>query len=410
MSQSLKRDFLWNTVGVFLQNALSPLLIIAITRINGIQDSGLFSFAFSISMIFWTLSMWGGRTYQVSDALHEFPQRSYLLVRLILGIVAFTGSIVFVSINNYDATMAAIILTLVTLKIIESIADALYGVMQINGRLYIAGKSLLYKAILGFSAFFITDLLTNSIYYACILLVIVNIAVLFLYDIPYARFLHKNKDGIHSLNSYLIQALTIIRRCSAVAAVAFLASFSLNIPRYFLEIMSPGELGYFGILAMPTTLIILVMSFILQPNIVNLTNFYSKGLVSDFNQSIGKIIRTTLLVGLLIMIGAVLFGVPALNIVFGISFDKYNIALFLIIAGGVASALVAIFMNVLTITRHFKWQFYTLIFTNVLLVAVGYFAVLKYGLTGGIAAFTMVNILQVGFMFIIYKRVLRFNI
>jgi hypothetical protein len=50
---------------VLLQNAISPLLLIVITRVNGIDDSGLFSLAFSVSIILWSLAMWGGRTYQV---------------------------------------------------------------------------------------------------------------------------------------------------------------------------------------------------------------------------------------------------------------------------------------------------------------------------------------------------------
>ena len=130
MSSSLRKDYIWNTVGVLLQNAISPLLLVLITRVNGINDSGLFSFAFSVAIIFWALGIWGGRTYQVSDIKREFPQQSYMHVRVLLGLLLIIGSIIFCLLNSYSFIKSGIIVTLVILKAIESVSDALYGVMQ----------------------------------------------------------------------------------------------------------------------------------------------------------------------------------------------------------------------------------------------------------------------------------------
>lgn len=82
MKQNIKKDYLWNTIGVLAQNAISPLLLIVVTRLNGVDDSGLFSFAFSLALIFWAIGIWGGRTYQVSDVKHEFTPQSYIFVRI----------------------------------------------------------------------------------------------------------------------------------------------------------------------------------------------------------------------------------------------------------------------------------------------------------------------------------------
>jgi hypothetical protein len=70
--QAQKKDYIWNSIGSFLQSAISPILLIVITRLNGVGDSGLFSFAMSLSVVFWAISLWGGRTYQVSDVKKEF--------------------------------------------------------------------------------------------------------------------------------------------------------------------------------------------------------------------------------------------------------------------------------------------------------------------------------------------------
>ena len=56
--QNIKKDYLWNSLGSLLQSAISPVLLIIITRLNGIDDSGLFSFALSLSVVFWAVSLW----------------------------------------------------------------------------------------------------------------------------------------------------------------------------------------------------------------------------------------------------------------------------------------------------------------------------------------------------------------
>ena len=37
--QNIKKDYLWNSLGSLLQSAISPVLLIVITRLNGIDDS-----------------------------------------------------------------------------------------------------------------------------------------------------------------------------------------------------------------------------------------------------------------------------------------------------------------------------------------------------------------------------------
>ena len=62
----------------------------------------------------------------------------------------------------------------------------------------------------------------------------------------------------------------------------FLSIFSLNIPRYFLDRYHQNEIGYFGILAMPITVLALVITFLLQPKIIQLTAlFTNKEIIID---------------------------------------------------------------------------------------------------------------------------------
>jgi len=402
MQNNMKKDYLWNTIGVFAQNAISPLLLIVITRINGISISGLFSFAFSVSILFWAIGLWGGRTYQVSDTKKEFSQRSYLTVRLLLAAVMIVGAVIFTVISGYDTEKTQIILALVVFKVIESIADVIYGVLQIHGRLYIAGKSLLYKAVLGIGSFIAVDLVSGSILLASLAVVVINLVILFAYDI---RHVKKNEDlriERGKVFQYLKEASVILKRCFPVFAVSFLAMLSINIPRYFIDSYHPEEIGYFGIIVMPVTLIALVISFILQPNVVELATLYNGRKYDDFKLVVRKLLRITLLVGGVIVLTTALLGVQLLELAFGVGFETYRWPLLVVILGGIANALVFILINILTIMRKIRSQMYVLLVSNIGLLIVSVVCSSFYGLPTGVSLFAAVNIVQFAALYMAY--------
>lgn len=406
MEANLKRDYIWNTVGVLAQNAISPLLLIAVTRINGIYDSGLFSFAFSIAIIFWVLGMWGGRTYQVSDVTREFSHRSYVMVRLLLAICMLAGACLFVWINEYDADKSSIIIALVLFKAMESIADAVHGVLQVHDRLYIAGKSLVYKAVSGFVLFIVIDLFTHNVLLSCLGIILANIIAVLFYDARIAGNVATESILPQYFKRTAKNAINIMARTWPVFIVIFLSMFSLNIPRYFVDLYHQEQIGYFGILAMPITLIALVMMFILQPKVVELSGQYGEKKYGEFNQTIYRLISVTSGIGLVIMLGAFVLGVPALGIVFGVDFSQYQTALMIIVAGAIINAIVSIFINIFIIIRAFKHPFYTLLITNVFLAILSAMFIGQYGLMGGVTLFTVINAVQAGSLFVGYKRTL----
>lgn len=407
MQSNIKKDYFWNTLGVFLQNAISPLLLIVVTRINGIDDSGIFSFAFSVAIIFWAIGMWGGRTYQVSDVKREFSHRSYIIVRLLLAIVMLVGAFAFAIANHYDGVKSSIIIALVIFKILESIADVIHGILQVHNRLYVVGKALSFKAVGGLIAFIVIDILTKDIFLSCVGIIAINIIVFLIYDLPIASKLEDIKMRFGQFKHYMKSAFVIMKRCSPVFGVLFLAMFSLNIPRYFVDLYHEEEIGYFGIIAMPVTLVVLLVSFILQPNVVKLSRLYDKKKYPEFNQIIRKLLTITSLIGIAILAGTFVFGIFALQLLFGVDFSDYKLALIILIVGGIVNALVGIFINILTIIRHIRAQFYILLLTNILLTVVSVSIIKVQGLLGGVSLFAATSVAQVILLAAIYIIILK---
>lgn len=409
MQHNIKKDYFWNTLGVLLQNAISPLLLIVVTRVNGIYDSGLFSFAFSISVILWSLAMWGGRTYQVSDATKEFSARGYLAVRVILSVLVMVCTLVFVFVNGYSLDKAVLIIILTLLKVLESFADVIYGVLQVNGKLYTSGISLTIKTLSGLVMFIITIVLTRDLLLSSSLLLLVNALVITLFDLPNAR-LAAGMVGRRikvNIRQACIEAGAIMKRSSPILAMSLLAVLSINIPRYFLDKYHENQIGYFGVLAMPIALLTLLITFMLQPNVVQLSLLYSKGKIREFRQIIAKIMTYTAAIGAVVLIGTYFIGVPALSLVFGIDFADYKWALLVVVLGAVVNTIVGIMTNALTIMRNFKLQFITLLVGSVLLVPLCAVLVPTFGLFGAVALYATVNAVQAICLYVVYIRILK---
>ena len=401
--QAQKKDYIWNSIGSFLQSAISPILLIVITRLNGVGDSGLFSFAMSLSVVFWAISLWGGRTYQVSDVKKEFSSGDYIVVRFISSLIVAVFSISFCILSGYDLIKTELIMVLVSFKILESIADSMYGVLQIHNKLYIVGISLTMKSVFGFMLFTLVDILTKNIIYGALSIFIVNIAVVIFYDIPWMK--HVESVGLTKKN--IIQAGKIMKKTAEVFVVVFLTMFSLNIPRYFLDKYHYDQIGYFGIMAMPITLLTLFISFVLQPNVVNLSELLKKKKINEFTKIVSKIAFITFTLGILFVVSSYLIGVWALNTVFGIDINNFRIDLTIMVIGAVANAFVSIYVNLLIILRRFKGQFYTLLVTNILAVILSVYLIDRLAMLGSVLVFMIISFLQAIILLFIYKRSLK---
>ena len=405
--QSKKKDYIWNSLGSLLQSAISPVLLIVITRLNGIDDSGLFSFAISLSVVFWAVSLWGGRTYQVSDIKREFSSGGYVAVRFVASLIVAISAVAFCFLNGYNTTKTGLIMILVTFKILESIADSLYGVMQIHHKLYIAGISLTMKAMLGFAAFIAVDIVTKNVIYGTLAILLINMLIIFLYDILWVRRVETISISKKLCKEYITQAVVIMKRTSAVFVVVFLTMFSLNIPRYFLDKSHPDQIGYFGIMAMPITLLGLFISFIIQPNVVNLSELLAKGKLKEFARIVGKINHITFGMGVLSVVLSYLIGVWVLNVIFGININNFRLDLTIMVIGAAANAFVSIYVNLLIIMRRFKGQFYTLLLTDILAVVMSMCLIEQLAMLGSVLVFMLISFLQLALLLVIYKRSLK---
>ena len=400
--KQIKRDYFWNLVGILAQTLTSPLLLVVVARVHGEASVGLFTLLFSYSLILWALNLWGGRTYQVSDAKKEFSVSGYLVVRILFGGLSLILSLLIGLFSNFDLYTLTLLWILTLFKSVEAVADTFFGVLQSNNQLFITGRSLFLKAAIGVSLFAMVDFFSHSMIWASLAITSVNLILLITYD-----YFHVKKVVMYSfreLYRYIPEALVIIKRTWQVCAISVITMLTINIPRIFLFHYHFDMLGRFGIIALSVTLSSVGIAFILQPKVVGIGKEWAENRYDDFGESIKRLVGITCGLGVLIIIGTALFGVPVLYLIFHIDLSADWFPLVVMVTGGILNAFVLLFFHVLTIMREIHKLLITLICTNLLLVLLGFGLVPYFSLVGATLTYSICTGIQLVIVFLIYKN------
>jgi len=314
------------------------------------------------------------------------------------------AAVVFILFNSYDSERIALMLSLVVYKILDAVADPLYGVMQRRDRLYFAGISMTIKAVVGFVAFVAVDLATHSMLWASFCLLAANAVFIIVYDIPHVRRL----EQIGRLfQGGVTPGLALLRTSVYIFSFAMFASLLVNIPRYFVDIHQPGDLGGFGIIIMPATMLNLFVQFVIQPKLVPLSKRFADKDFASFGRTVRKLILVSLGFGVIATAAAWLIGCPVLTLIFGEDLYMYRVGLTLVVLGGTVNTMTMIYSNILSVMRKFGIQLF-----NYLAATVGIFIacavlVVNGSVDGAFFAFLIANAIQAVLFFISYQVIFR---
>lgn len=385
----MKKDVFWNSLGTAAWSSLSLFLLIIVTRINGIADSGLFSFAFAFAIIMFTIGCFGGRAYQVSDHKNFFATDSYISLRIFTSFVVLLITLAFVLLNGYDLEKSVLIFLLVGQRVFDAIADVFYGIMQKKRHLYISGKSLFYKSALSLIVFAAIDIATKNLLLSSLSLPIISLLFVLFYDIPRSRKLEDFHIKIRSS-----EMKSIIRSTFLPFAVTAMGLVFANLARYFIDIYHPNLQGYFGIIIMPLSLVILLFSFISTPAILHLSDKYNNKELHALNQTMSRIIGLTAGTTLILCVLMYLVGALLLRLLFNVDFTHYTFDIVLVMVIGFLLSITSLFTIIAIIARKLRLTAVIYLLSNVLLAVACVTLVKPYQIHGAIIAYIIVSAIQ----------------
>ena len=204
-----KKNFIWNIIGTGFNAFNSLFFMIAITRINGVDNAGIYTIAYSTACILYMIGIYAGRIYQVTESNKTITNKDYIFNRMISCSIIFVISILFVIIKRYDMYKSSIFIILALYKSLEAFSDVLYGILQKNNFLDKAGKSCFIKALLSLIVFILIDIFTHNLIIACLSIVGVYLVIILFYDYRQVRNFIGNTEKVEIKNPKDAQKLSI---------------------------------------------------------------------------------------------------------------------------------------------------------------------------------------------------------
>lgn len=352
-STNLRKNFLWNSIGYTASAFVSLFYMMIVTRLNGIDDAGIFSFAFSTASVFLIIGVYSGRTFQVTDKNKKTTDSDYFYLKIVTCAVMLVAGLGFCFLRGYAGDKFIIIMFLIIFRALEAITESAYAVIQKKDRLYQVGRSLFMKAIGSLIGFFTIDYLTRNIALSCMMIILVNLLIMGFYDFPKLR-----KTGFYFQPFAGRKVWYLLQIGFFTFGFTFLNLYIVNAARYVLDsTASDSAQTIYGIVAMPATVLSLIGQYLIQPFLTNLKKFFATD-AQKFQSLVLKLGLAMFGAGILCVLAAWVLGIPVLELLYAIDLDGNLPCLLLIMIGGVFSALVLVISTALVTMRRTGDQFW----------------------------------------------------
>lgn len=318
----IKRDAFYNTIGNIIYLGCQWIITVMVTRVCGYKDAGILSVAMTSVNIFFVIAGYGMRSFQASDISHIFSNAQYLGSRYLTAFIGGSLCVLFTFINRYSAEQSLAIFLFLLYKLLEAIADVLYGFLQAEGKLKYAGYSLCIKGVAGVTVFSVPLLLTENLNFALCLFLLSGFFALLLYDIPSVlRF----KQASLSIGVQDFKGISkLLMECFPMFVVSVSPMILQAIPKLTLErVASTEQLGIYSSVAAPTVIINTLVSSIIIPFLPLFSHYIKEHDLISLRKLLLRSLGMTYLLGIVGMVAALVLGKFFLGIVFGESIIPY---------------------------------------------------------------------------------------
>lgn len=404
MTNSFRKNVVWNTLGVGLNTFLSLFFMIIVTRINGLTEAGVFAISFSSACLLYIVGTYAGRIYQVTDNT-KINDKEFIMNRVYTTIFMVLIGLIFLLFKDYSIHKNIVFVILVLYKALDAFCDVLYGVLQKNERLDLVGKSFLIKSILSVVSFVIIDLITKDIAIASLSMLIVCILITIFYDYKNVHEFIKIKDKINNEN-----VKKIFKSGFLVFIISFITVFIVNIQKYVIDQYLIDDLqAIFGIIIMPATIISLFCQFVVHPILTRINKLCKEKKNKEILNLIHKMILLVVGFGLLCMLAAYIVGIPVLELIYNVDLANYKVDLIIVLLASTISVSAGLISPFLIAMRKNLIQVIIGIITIIVEIVLSIIFIKNYEIDGAVYAYLISMIVYAVLFFIAFYVILSKN-
>lgn len=351
----MKSSYFWNASNAVVLAMQSPIIMMVMTRTNGVEAAGVFSIALAIANLMLFLGQYGLRKYQSSDINEDFKFSEYHAVRIFTVAIMIIGCLGYcfygLLFKNYSWEKFTIIFLVCLLKAIQAYTDVIHGRMQQVGRLDVAGKAATIRYSLELVIYIAVLIVTHNQIYAIILCLLVSLIVFALTSLNASRrYVDTMKP---SINREVFRKLMI--EGFPLFVSMFLNMYLSNAPKYAIDTFLTDDIqAIYNMIFMPTYVIQLVTQFIFNPILVTYADLWNAKKKEKLQRML-KIHRTQclIIIGLIILalLVSLTIAMPILSWFFGVNLNGYKMELCVIMIGGGMLAFATYYSTVIAVIR-----------------------------------------------------------
>ncbi len=347
MKNNLKKNIIWNSIGSTVNACVSLFLLILVTRINGVEQAGIFTFSYSLACLLQVIISYAGRPFHVTERDSSIKDSDFFYSRLVTAVITFIIAFFYVIFKGYEVYKILIIFLALAYRASDALSDCFYAILQKKDQLYKVGISLLIKGIICTLVFVICDLLTKNLVLSLILMTVINIIICYFYD-----YLNTAKTKFKFEKPNTDKILIILKKGFSVFAFTILIQYLVGAQKYAIDGVLEEEFQtIFGIILMPATVIVLISQFIVQPYLTKVTDLIKNKKYKELNSLVIRMSLYILLFSAAAVVGAYLLGTQVLSLVYGIELVSYRVPLCLILIGASLFALSYVLSSVMMALR-----------------------------------------------------------
>lgn len=342
------KSTIYYAAGLFVYLLSQWLMSILVVRLSGsYEEAGVFSIALSVTNVFYVVSTFSMRNYQVVDINGRFSDGEYVTYRIVTCVASVFMLIMYLIIMQYSLYTAFSVVCYMLIKVAEAMIDVLQGIFQKAWRLDIVCKSLVVRGIINLIVFSAMEWLYQNLVISLLSAAAVSLICGVIFDAKPCVTMFDIK--INFKNKKLLK---LFLYGMPVFIHGLLSVLIYNTPRIIAQkICGEEQFGYYSSVAAPTVIIQLAVSSIFSPCISVMAEQYVKR-DRKLLRTVAAIQGIIIIIGLASIVGFSLLGDFFLKTAFGEEILSYNSLLIPSVIGALLIATTAFISSVLIVTEQ----------------------------------------------------------
>ncbi len=376
---SIARNTAYNTVGSCFYLACQWLITVLVSRLGGVEAGGILTLAMSVTNMFYTLSIFGVRTFQVSDYQKKYGTGDYAAARLVCCGASLALCAVYSALNpGHTGYEAACVTVYMIFRTGEALSDENQAIQQVAGRMDYVCWSFLARGILLLGSFWGAMAWTGDLLTAFGAMSVTTGLVVLLYEFPVSRRLDPFRIRLRGR-----VCTALLRENLPLMLNTLMMTVCVSVPRTALKALwGNWWMGIYGFIAAPAAVVQSAALWLFMPSLSAFGKYWAEGNRKEFLRLHRRIL---LLLGIMtagILIGAKLFGRQALGLLYGPEAAEQEALILPTLATTMLIAAEYYLSALLTVVRNMRMIFLSNAAGTVLTLALSDAVIRPYGAQG----------------------------